>query len=582
MNEEQGNADGLELLDGALGPEAQARLNAATTLTPEQQAALERGELVLAHDQLAYLNALSRSLDGKTTEQLREMTRAPGGGKLVDLMRLASNPNMSSTGGERNTPLRGSLANAPSALRDVLHDPTLRVHKNTWEFLVSKGDQGFDPRVLFTHWDGLKDMAAILGNGNPALMRGSELDVGLLNKSGEALKWMNTGVWSGEAKEFAHDMTGDIQTMLTASGRDPVAVHDLVVPIDANGHPFFNNEFLGNVMTHQWTDGGAAAANMLTGIPSVTNMPNPADPTPQVVATRAGETVHAFDQYVANDRGELLNIPGTDKLSLGQLSPDLTRALAQANVPYIDDMMDNKLDNTAGFAPLDDIIKHPEMARTRDLFGVLGTDDWAARVLNTNAYADINAYQDAFARSVKDGTVNLEFSDLKSSGALQGVIDGGANIAANDVIDAQNLAADKAFQNKQLWYDAAKNLPIFGDIVDKVGKVPGAEDMLKDLLVGDAPVPIDPQHVERINEDLIKHTAVNKLLQIGAGDTGLLVGANVVDTNGELKPFGAADVTTTQLTDAIDAYLSSLGVQMNTAWDGYGQYYDDVVEGQGK
>jgi len=28
---------------------------------------------------------------------------------------------------------------------------------------VSQGGAGFDPRVLFTHWDGLKDMAAILG-----------------------------------------------------------------------------------------------------------------------------------------------------------------------------------------------------------------------------------------------------------------------------------------------------------------------------------------------------------------------------------------------------------------------------------
>lgn len=36
-------------------------------------------------------------------------------------------------------------------------------------------------------------------------MRGSELDAGLLGESGEPLHWMNTGVWSGEAKEFAHD-----------------------------------------------------------------------------------------------------------------------------------------------------------------------------------------------------------------------------------------------------------------------------------------------------------------------------------------------------------------------------------------
>ena len=62
----------------------------ATTVTADQQAALERGDLVLPHDQLAYLTALSRGMDGKTTEQIRDLTRAPGG-RLVDAMRLATN-----------------------------------------------------------------------------------------------------------------------------------------------------------------------------------------------------------------------------------------------------------------------------------------------------------------------------------------------------------------------------------------------------------------------------------------------------------------------------------------------------------
>ena len=92
MCEEQGNADATELWQhGTLSPDAQARLNVATTVTAEQQAALERGDRVLPHDQLAYLTALLRGMDGKTTEQIRDLTRAPGGGRLVDAMRLATN-----------------------------------------------------------------------------------------------------------------------------------------------------------------------------------------------------------------------------------------------------------------------------------------------------------------------------------------------------------------------------------------------------------------------------------------------------------------------------------------------------------
>jgi hypothetical protein len=105
---------------------------------------------------------------------------------------------------------------------------------------------------------------------------------------------------------------------------------------------------------------------------------------------------------------------------------------------------------------------------------------------------------------------------------------------------------------------------------------------LKDVLVGDDPVPIEPAQLDRVNEDLIKHAVVNKLLALGTGDVSLLTDKGVVDGAGQLMSFGAAGVTDKQLTDAVDAYLSSLGVQMNTAWDGYRSYYQDVVEGQGK
>jgi hypothetical protein len=44
MDKQQGNADAQDLLQhGALSPDAQARLTAATTLRPDQQAALEHG-----------------------------------------------------------------------------------------------------------------------------------------------------------------------------------------------------------------------------------------------------------------------------------------------------------------------------------------------------------------------------------------------------------------------------------------------------------------------------------------------------------------------------------------------------------
>lgn len=583
LDEEQGNADAQDLLeDGQLSPEAQARLDQATTLAPDQQAALERGDLVLPPAQMDYLTSLSRGLDPKTTEEIRAFTRAPGGGALTDAMRLATNPHVSSPTGQR-----GGIENAPKALRDIVNDPTLRVPQSTWEQLVQSGGHGFDPRNLFSHWDGTKDMAAILGHGDQALMRGSALDVGLLGKSEEALQLMRTGVWS-DATPFHDPMTTDIQSMITASGRDPVAVHDAVVSsYDDQGRPVFDNQFLENLMTQRWTDGGTALSNMLSGVPDVATMTDPTDPTQIAAATRAGETVNAFAQFAGNNPDKLLNIPGTDNLSMGQVAPDFTRTMAEATVPYLADMMDNKLDHTAGFRPLAEFstdpavekyIDDPAMKATRNLFGVLGTDDIAANTLNSNAYALINDYQDSYARSIAENLDIYRTDDLQAAGALRGVIDTGANIAANDVISDGNKAAEQAWENKKFWYDAAQKLPVWGDIVDKVGQVPGADDVLQDVIIGKAPVPIDAESVAALSPDIPRHMLANKFLQLGVGDTSLLDGVRT--DHGQILPFNTEDLPSSEITAAVDAYLDSIGLSTNTGFDKYEGAYDRVIAGQ--
>ncbi|WP_157576256.1 hypothetical protein [Mycobacterium sp. GA-2829] len=574
MDAEQGSADVQELYtSGTLSPEAQARLSAATTLTPEQQAALEQGDLVLPREQMEYLAGLSRGLGGKTTEELRRLTAAPGGDKLTSAMRLATNQHVSGDAAGRGAAVRGELANAPAALREVLQDPVSRVSEDTWKWQLANGGHGFDPRSMFTDWAGMKDLAAILNHGDPALMRGSDLDVGLLGKSEEALRLMHTGTW-GDTAPFADDMTTDLQTMLGVAGRDPVAVHDALVSYDATGKPVYDNEFLGNLMTHQWTDGSTAVANMLTGIPDTAVMSDPADSSQLAVATRAGETTHAFAQYAADHRDQLLDIPGTGGKSLGEVSPDLTRALAAASVPYIDDMLEHNRDDTAGFAELDDF-NDPGKTRMRDFFGVIDTDDFAAHTLNTAAYAEMNQYQEDFARHVGGDT---EYSALKSAGALQGVVDVGANIAANDAIADQNAAAQQAYEHKKLWYDAATRMPQFGDIVDKVGKVPGADSVLEELVLGKAPVPIDAESVTLLNDAGLRHTLANKLLRLGAGDTSVLTDAGVVSPDGGIVAYDSGAVTDTAISDAIDRYLDSIGWTTNTALDGYNDRYSKVVE----
>jgi hypothetical protein len=261
---------------------------------------------------------------------------------------------------------------------------------------------------------------------------------------------------------------------------------------------------------------------------------------------------------------------------LGQLSPDLTRALAAANAPYIDDMMSNKLDNTAGFTALDDIIHTPRIDNTRNLFAVLDTDSFAAHTLNTAVYGDINAYQQSFANAIKDGT-DPQFFGLKSSGALRGVIDMGANVAANDTISDANDAAKQAYENKQLWYDAAKHIPGFDEFVGKIDNIPGARDELRNMFIGNAPVPLDPAQAPVVNTDYIKHSIAERLVSLNAGDAGVF--GNLVDpATGQLQPITTDNVES--MSNAVDRYLDQFGIDMNTAVDGYREYYEHSIDGK--
>ena len=102
---EQGTADGQSLQDGQLTPEEMARLEENTTLTPEQQEALVRGDLVLPASQMEYLNNLSRSLDGKSPAEIRAMIdqlnqNGQDGGAVTDALQLLGNEHVATAGAD--------------------------------------------------------------------------------------------------------------------------------------------------------------------------------------------------------------------------------------------------------------------------------------------------------------------------------------------------------------------------------------------------------------------------------------------------------------------------------------------------
>ncbi|MDT0440927.1 TPR repeat region-containing protein, partial [Streptomyces doudnae] len=129
-----------------------------------------------------------------------------------------------------------------------------------------------------------------------------------MTKMGETVDLMHsTGPWSAEATAMSDGMTDQIQNALNTVGHDQAAVHDVVT----GDH---GQKFIEDFGTHQWTDNGTALGGLL----------------PETTDHRqlAGETMKAFDSYVSGHGPQLLDIPGTDNQSLGQVNPEFVKALA--------------------------------------------------------------------------------------------------------------------------------------------------------------------------------------------------------------------------------------------------------------
>ncbi|WP_029110934.1 hypothetical protein [Mycobacterium sp. URHD0025] len=277
-------------------------------------------------------------------------------------------------------------------------------------------------------------------------------------------------------------------------------------------------------------------------------------------ATRAGEIMHAVDKWAGGNASDLLDIFGTKGESLGQVNPELARGLAEANRPYIDDMIGNKLDKTLGFETLDNVTTDAAMPNTRDLFSVIDTDSKAGDVLNSQAYLNGIQYQDQFEQSIIDGDT-VKTGDMHSAGTLRGVIDTAANIADNDAIKYGNLQDVDAYKSRGEWLDiaktAGKEIPILKDILDGYGKIPG--DPLREMMVGQAPTADPAKPMTISSDDAIQRSVAQHLIDHNMGDTSAFAEDKLIDPEtGKIKPFDEIEQLgkMDKFRDAADAYFA--------------------------
>lgn len=582
---EQGSADGESLQDGELTPEELARLEENTTLPPQEQEALARGELVLPASQMDYLNQLSRSLDGKSPAEIRAMIDklGPNGGRVADALQLVSNENIAVAGADPDAqpgdagfvPTRGGMQNLPSGIREAFEAPLRGPTAPT----AGTNEEG-NPTLEWPDWykpfpylDEYRDVAAIVSAGDAKLQQGTALDNALLDKSEQILQNMHDApdiAWKENIDLGQRLIDPAVQDMLSAAGRDPMAVHDALAGADGNTA---NDGFIEDLFTHQWADNGAAAGNLLHGTGAVPT--DLTDPTQLFQAEQNGQTMHAVDQWAGGNSPRLLDVPGTDGQSLGQVNPELTRALAEANKPYIDDMLGNPLDNSRGFEPLESL-KNPEMPLTRDLFAVIDTDPQAAATLNSQAYLNGLQYQENFQQSIIDGGT-VDTADLQSAGTLRGLIDSGANVADNDAIKYGNLQDVKAYESRGQWFDIAKSLggeiPGVKALLDFNGKMP--VDPLQQIFVGDAPVPNDPTYIAQESSEALQYAVAQRLLENNLGDPRFFTEAGLIDPDtGRLNPL---EDNFTDFRTALSNYFGGLDPLVKSGIEDYEDAYRDAL-----
>jgi hypothetical protein len=243
---------------------------------------------------------------------------------------------------------------------------------------------------------------------------------------------------------------------------------------------------------------------------------------------RAGQTMHTFDAYAAGHYQEMLNMSGAD--SLGQVNPELVRALGHANIPYIDDMAGSNIDGTQGFDELDNGANANNL---RNLFAVIDSDDTAG--LNFNAHA-ASTWKDLVA-DYSQGLGHTGIPDtelLKSVGKLQGAMDMGEYIHQLDSGKDAAEATQAAWEKKGQWYEGVKaivgEIPKVSDAVAIYDKIPG--DPLRTLFFGEEPkqgstTPMQLRELDEVNKSVAAYLVHDKV-----GDLAIL--ERYVNAQGEL------------------------------------------------
>jgi hypothetical protein len=378
LGADQATNDARQLLNDPshLTPEQIQRLVEAGTLTNEQLEALQSGDVAnIPASQMEYLNALARSMDGKSSQEIEDMlNQLPADARqgVANALQLLSNPRVNaSVQGDREVPTSGRADLLPEKMYDNLTRDDLTT--NTWEIV---GQWGYNTWNL----NGVADnqaAARIADMANPGLKHGTGLDAAVLDAASEYLHAQNAA--DKDDLYFVDGRGHDFEGPLTEQMFQSVADDRPVVAEAVSGRD--GQALLNDVFTHEWSDNGRAVSDLFDistqdAIPEAGNRPD------ETLARHSGDIAESVADYMSENSNDLLRMPDDTSTSAGERNPDLLRNLADDLGPYYSTFAGSELiPDVAHFETTNDLA---------DMYSVLASDPEAGVKAAQHTYAQQN------------------------------------------------------------------------------------------------------------------------------------------------------------------------------------------------
>ncbi|MFD4366179.1 hypothetical protein [Rhodococcus sp. NPDC058521] len=517
LGADQGRSDAADLAGNpeSLTPEQIARITEAATLTPEQLDALESGSpATIPASQMEYLNQLSRSLDGKSPQEIQQLIdKLPPDTQrsVANSFQLVSNEKVTaSVKGDSEVPTEGGVELLPAKMKESL----------TRDDLVVSGFEGSGYSLRpSTALNGVADnqaIAEIVGAGDPEYKAGSSLDHHLMDVGRQYLDAQVAHEQNPDHKfnYFTVDGKGTTDTDFTegifqAVGDDKIAVHDPVT------NPEHGQDFVSDVLTHNWSDDGKAASTMFQFGELDSSVQDPNNASDVATATRTGDIMEAVARGVSSDDAwkKLSEIPEANGQSAGQLNPELLRSVSHSMAPYMTDLaggdqLDKPGFDTAGWIDPED---NNSFSGSSNVFAFMNTDAEAGESFTRVAIEGQLAAQGQYALDPRaDGAANY----LDRAGRLSGLIDNGLSQALQAEYDDEAARAKEEYDRKSTAYGAITSLGAEG-----IGRLPGgsfinamvgaAGDPLKESIIGQPPEAAQTAELRGPNFTHLEYNIVN-------------------------------------------------------------------------